>query len=127
VRDGGDETQSAVEQIAAQMQAFLASDVIYDARVIPFIREALDEKSITGQEIGDTQFLPNLEWLQPDTVAGKLGSSGGGGGASGTPAPGLHGHGLVSVSAGDVTLQPGTSNRITASSDLTFTVTFANQ
>jgi hypothetical protein len=126
VRDGGDEAEAAVEQIAAQMQAFLSSDVIYDARVIPFIREALDDKSITGQEIGDTQFLPNLEWLQPETVGERLGTAAGSG-TSGTPAPGLHGHGLVSVGAGEVTLQPGVSNRIAASSDLTFTVTFANQ
>ena len=125
-----DQSGDAVTQIAAQMQAFLSSDVIYQARVQPFIREALDAKSITGQQIASTQFLPNLEWLQPATVAENLGAEGGSGsgGSGGTPAPGLHGHGLVSTAVGDLTLQPGSvSNRIPAGSDITFLVTFANQ
>ena len=43
-------------------------------------------------------------------------------------APGRHGHGLVSVSVGDTTLQPPpTTNRIPASSGLAFTVRFTNQ
>jgi len=129
-REGGGEAEDAVNQIAAQMQQFLASDVVYEARVIPFIREALDDKGVTGQPVGDTQFLPNLGWLQPETVANRLGAPGGGGGAAsgGAPAPGLHGHGLVSVEAGGVTLQPGnTANRIPASGTVTFDVSFANQ
>ena len=128
-RSGGDQADAAVDQIAAQNQALLASDVIYDARVIPFIREAFEDKSITGQEITDSQFLPNLDWLQPATVSDRLGAAGGGGaGTSGTPAPGLHGHGLVSTAVGDVTLQPGeTANRIPAGANIVFTVTFANQ
>ena len=126
----GDQSGDAVTQIAAQMQQFLASDVIYDTRVIPFIQETLDEKEIGGQDLADSQFLPNLEWLNPDTVSDRLGSGGGGGasGASGEPAPGTHGHGLVSTAVGDVTLQPGeTANRIPAGSDIAFTVTAANQ
>jgi hypothetical protein len=129
VQDGGDEAEGAVDQIAAQMQAFLASDVLYDARVRPFIAEALEDKSITGQELGDTQFLPNLAWLTPATVADRLGAPGGGGsgGTDEEPAPGLHGHGVTSVAVGDVTLQPDTPNRIPAGSELSFNVTFANQ
>lgn len=132
VQDGGDQASEAVDQIAAQMQAFLASDVLYDARVRPFISETFDEKGITGQKITDSQFLPNLDWLQPATVADRLGAQGGSGSGSGsgsgTPKPGLHGHGIVSTAVGDVTLEPGeTSNRIPAGSDVTFTVTFANQ
>jgi hypothetical protein len=126
----GDQATQAVEQIAAQMQQFLASDVIYDARVIPFIQEALTAKEIGGQDLADSQFLPGLDWLEPATVAERLGAQGAaaGTGTSGTPAPGLHGHGLVSVAVGGVTLQPGqTANRIPAGSNLAFTVTFANQ
>jgi hypothetical protein len=129
----GDEADGAVNQIAAQMQQFLASDVVYDTRVIPFIQETLRDKEIGGQELTDSQFLPDLAWLQPATVGERLGAEGGGGGGSGTagdeePAPGLHGHGLVSVAVGDTTLQPGeTANRIPAGSDLAFRVTVANQ
>lgn len=128
----GDQAPRAVDQIAAQMQQFLASDVIYDTRVIPFIQEALEERDVDGQDIADSQFLPNLGWLQPTTVAEQIeapaGSSSSGAGEDENVAPGLHGHGLVSVAVGDTTLQPGeTANRIPAGSDIAFTVTFANQ
>jgi hypothetical protein len=128
-QEQGDESAQAVDQIAAQMQQFLASDVVYDARVRPLIEEALAEKEIGGQAIQDSQFLPSLEWLDSGFVADRLGAEGGGNTTpTGEPAPGLHGHGLVSVAAGDVTLQPGASaNRIPAGSNVTFTVTFANQ
>jgi hypothetical protein len=120
------EAEDAVTQIAAQMQMFLSSDVVYDARVKPFIEEALDGREIGGQQIADSQFLPNLEWLDVQSVEQRLGVTGGGG-AGGEPAPGLHGHGLVSVTVGDLTLQPGQTNRIPAGADLAFDVTFANQ
>ena len=125
--EGGDAPAEAVDQIAAQMQQFLASDVTYDAWVRPFIEETLNEKEIGGQTITDSQFLPSLDWLQPDFVGDRLGAEGGTT-QGGEPAPGLHGHGLTSVAVGDLTLQPGqTANRIPAGSNVVFTVTFANQ
>ena len=130
-QEQSDESAEAVDQIAAQMQQFLASDVVYDARVLPLIQEALDEKEIGGEgaETQDSQFLPSLDWLDANFVADRLGAEGGGNTRdTGEIAPGLHGHGLVSVTAGDVTLQPGqTANRIPAGSNVAFTVTFANQ
>jgi hypothetical protein len=128
-QEQGDESAQAVDQIAAQMQQFLASDVVYDARVLPLIQEGLAEKEIGGQPTQDSQFLPSLEWLDPSFVADRLGAEGGGNSRpTGEPAPGLHGHGLVSVSVGDLTLQPGeTANRIPASSNITFNVVFQNQ
>jgi hypothetical protein len=127
-----DQADDAVGQIAAQMQQFLASDVIYDARVIPFVQQTLADKEIGGQQQQDSQFLPNLGWLNAGTVADRLGAEGGGGdddaAADEEPAPGLHGHGVVSTSVGDSTLEPGeTANRIPAGSDLAFNVEFANQ
>ena len=131
VQDGGDEAQAATEQIAAQMQQFLASDVIYDARVLPYIEQTLADKEIGGQQTANSQFLPSLEWLDPEVVADRLGAeagASGSAGARGEPAPGLHGHGLVSVRVGDLALEPGqTANRIPAGSDLAFDVEFANQ
>ncbi len=129
-QEQGDESAQAIDQIAAQMQQFLASDVLYKARVLPLIQEELAEKEIGGQESQDTQFLPSLEWLDSTVVADRLGAEGGGNtrARTGEPAPGLHGHGLVSVTAGGVTLQPGeTANRIPAGSNVAFEVTFANQ
>jgi len=127
-----DEAGEAVDQIAAQMQQFLASDVVYDTRVVPFIQQTFNEKEIGGQPQQDSVFLPNLGWLQPETVADRLGAQASGGDdaadAGEEPAPGLHGHGLVSTAVGDTTLEPGqTANRIPAGSNTAFTVTFANQ
>src|SRR4051794_29123672 len=119
---------TAINHIAGQMQAFLASDVIYSQRVIPYIKQTLDDNGIGGQEIATSNFLPNLGWLNPDAVAARLNSRLGGRTANGTPAPGTHGHGLISTSIGGITLQPSPAvNRIPASTGLTFDVKFANQ
>ena len=126
----GDQATNAVGQIAAQHQQFLASDVIYEARVLPYVVAELDKKDIGGQEQQASQFLPSLDWLQPSTVETRLGATGadtGGAQEDQNVPPGLHGHGLVSVAAGTVTLQPGTANHIPAGSNLAFKVTFANQ
>lgn len=128
-QEQGDESAGAVDQIAAQMQQFLASDVIYKARVLPLIQEELNEREIGGQRTQDTEFLPSIEWLDSGVVADRLGAEGGGNTRrSGAVAPGLHGHGLVSVVAGGKTLEPGdVTNRIPAGSNVAFEVTFANQ
>lgn len=126
LRGGGSE--EAVQAVAGQMQALLASDVIYDARTVPFITETFEEEELEGQEIADSAFMPDLAWLDPATVAQRIGSQGGGGGAPGEPAPGTHGHGLSSVAIGDTTLQPGGAvNRVPAGPTPAFTVTFQNQ
>jgi hypothetical protein len=124
----GDASGDAITAIAAEMQVFLASDVLYDMRVIPFIKAALDKAGVEGQEIGDSNFLSDVSWLAPATVASKLGQEAPSqGGQAGEPAPGLHGNGLESVSVGDVTLQPGVANRIPAKPAPVFTVRFVNQ
>jgi hypothetical protein len=129
---GNQGSQQAIAQITGQMQAFVASDVIYSQEVVPRIKKALDDNEVGGQTIAQSRFLPNpLEWLDQAKVAGKLTGAGGGGGApgqpAGQPAPGSHGHGLSSVTVGETTLEPGSANRITASAALSFNVTFQNQ
>lgn len=120
-------SQDATSEIAGQMQKLLASDVIYSQRVAPLIKQELDANEITGQTIAGSKFLPNLGWLNPDAVASRIGGTS----TSGTKTPttpGPHGHGLVSVAIGDVTLQPQPAvNRVAAGSDTTFLVTFQNQ
>jgi hypothetical protein len=127
--DAGTEADKAFGAIAAQMQSFLSSDVLWEARVVPAIRRELDEAEIGGQTIAASEgSLPDLAWLDEQTVAQRLGGelTTGGSGSNREPTPGTHGSGLTSVRAGDLTLQPGTSNRIPRSVD-TFTVTFENQ
>jgi hypothetical protein len=118
----------AISKIAAQMQSFLASDVIYSQRVIPYIKQELDDNGVGGQEIATSAFLPTLAWLSPDSIASRLNARLGGRSPNGTPAPGTHGHGLTSVAIGGVTLQPSPAvNRIPAGAGLTYDVKFANQ
>ncbi|HEX2103528.1 MAG TPA: hypothetical protein VHF51_07740 [Solirubrobacteraceae bacterium] len=122
----GQPAEQALSRIAGQMQKFLASDVVYNQRVAPLIKEGLDEEGITGQRIPNSQFMPNVAWLSPEYVAERLGSDAGG--QTDEPAPGLHGHGLTSVAVGDNTLQPSpVVNRVPATGRVTFHVTFANQ
>jgi hypothetical protein len=127
--DSGEAADKAINDIAGQMQVFLASDVDYETRVRPSIKAALDDAEIGGQNIAPSQFMPSNDWLQPDVVASKLGQqlSGGTGRSSDEPTgPGLHGTNIESVSYGDTTLQPGASNQLTYSPDTTFAVRFTN-
>jgi hypothetical protein len=127
--DEGDAATRAIDEIAGQMQVFLASDVLYQARAAPFIKKALADAEIGGQQVASSRFLPGIEWLDEDTVASQLGqqTSGDGNRKTGQPAPGLHGTGLDSVSVGDTKLQPDAPNRVPGGADTTFVVRFTNQ
>jgi len=128
--DEGEAADAAIKQIAGQMEVFMASDVAWESRVSPFIKNALDEGGVTGQRILPSQFLPSIAWVQPQTIAGVLDqqlSSGGGGGSGEPSGPCLHGTGIDSTTFGDVTLQPGVSNRLTFEPNQPFVVKFTNQ
>ncbi len=120
----------AVRAIAGEMRAFDAADVVYNRRTAALVKQVLDDNEVGGQVIQSSSFLQNLGWLQPSTVARRIDSQAGrgaGDGGSTEPTPGLHGHGLLSVSAGDTELQSGQANRIRATSNVTFNVKIANQ
>jgi hypothetical protein len=122
----GQPAQQAVARIAGNMQYLLASDAVYKARVAPLIKQTLDDNGVSGQRIPDSQFMGNIGWLNPTFVATRIGASAGA--PNQPPAPGLHGHGLTSVSVGDNTLQPGgVVNRVPATGRVTFHVVFQNQ
>jgi hypothetical protein len=120
-------SRQATSEIAGQMQKLLASDVIYSQRTAPLIKEKLDADGITGQTIAASKFLPNLGWLEPDTVAARIGGTGSAGTKTPTT-PGPHGHGLTSVAIAGTTLSPQPAvNRVAAGSSTTFAVSFQNQ
>ena len=127
--DEGEAANDAITEIAGEMQMFMASDVLYQARTAPLIKHALDEAEIGGQRIATSQFLPGIEWLSEQTVAAQLGQqlSAGNTANRGDPAPGLHGTGLEGVSIGDTTLQPDAPNRVAAGADTPIVVKFTNQ
>jgi len=134
-KEGEDPTaEQATARIAGQMQALLASDVIYVQRVAPFIRQALSDNEISGQTVYDEKVVVDGGWLNARTVASRIGGQSGGGSgsggssSSGDPAPGLHGHGLTSVAVGETRLQPSPApNRVPAAASVAFDVAFANQ
>lgn len=134
--DEGAAADRAIESIAGQNRAFDASDVLYEARVRPFINDALTTAGVAKQTIEASQFMNEISWVSPAYVASRLGqqlSTGGEDGNGNTTTnkepsgPGLHGSGLDGTSFGDVNLQPGTPNRLTYASGQAFTVSFTNQ
>ena len=132
--DSGDQADAAIGQMAGQMSAFSASDVLYRARVVPFIQDALKSKEIGGQVVSTSKFLPTVDWLSTQFIAQKLdqqltsGNGNSGDGGKGQPTgPGLHGTGLTATSVGNQTLQPGVSNQITYQPGMVFFVAFTNQ
>lgn len=120
---------AAIQRIAGQMQAFLASDVIYSQRVRPLIQQALSDNDLGDQTVAGSKFLPSIGWLDPGQVGDKLNPDAdtSSPNSSGEVKPGTHGHGLVSTTAGGTTLQPTGVNRVAAKAPLAVQVTYANQ
>lgn len=124
---------TAVERIAAEMQAFNAADVLYSQRVAPLILKGLKDNGIAATYDGSAgepvtpyaRFLPAIQWLSPDFVGGQLGASSAST-TNGRPAPGVHGHSLDSVSVNGNQLTTSGPNHIAASPPPTFTVNFTN-
>jgi hypothetical protein len=133
--DKGEVADNAIKDIAADMRAFDASDVLYDQRVTPFIKASLDKAGLRGQTTLKSQFLPDVSWISPQFVAQKLGqqlstpSTGGAGTTKNNQptGPGLHGTGLTATSYGNVALSPTASNRLTYVKGQAFLVAFTNQ
>jgi CARDB len=88
--------QKATAVITAQMQKFLASDVIYANVVRPEINGVLSNNGIDGSKVPKNAFLPEgTRWLDEATVSSALGEVSG---ATAAAAPGVHGLELVGTS-----------------------------
>jgi hypothetical protein len=131
--DKGENADEALKNIAGQMRAFDASDVLYNVRVQPFIKDGLTNAGLDGT-IAPSQFLKEISWVSPNYVAQKLGTQISASTDTGTDptkkqstGPGLHGTGLNSTTYGSVTLAPGASNRLTYVKGQPFIVSFTNQ
>lgn len=126
---GTSTSQDAINAIATNMARFYASDVVYKGYTTPHIASALHDAGIgvggtNGVPIEAGQFLPDIQWLQPSFVATKLGAQVST--PTGKPTPGVHGHSVDSVSIAGTTLQPGSTNTVTASPAPTVTLNFTN-
>lgn len=126
VSRNANDSKNAVTSIAAYMRAFDAADVIYDLRVAPVISKAFDDDGIAvgtgGEQIANSNFLPDIKWLDPTYVGSQLSGSG----AQGPATPGLHGHKIDSVSANGTDLSPDSDNSIPGTPPPAFAVTFTN-
>ena len=127
---GDQRSGEATDAIAANMQLFLVSDVVYSQRATPEFGKALKDQELEELEVPQSQFLPDIDWLRPRTVADRIARiSGGEAGDEGQAAPGLHGTGLgtVTVLPAGTALAPDSPADIPLSDELSFKVQIANQ
>jgi hypothetical protein len=124
-------SQGAVDTIASEMARFYASDVLYKDYTVPEVIGALRAAGVTvgglgGQQVNASQFLPSIQWLNPNYVASQLKVT------LPQSAQQAHvpacacGHAMQSVSVGGSTLTPGGSASIPASPPPIFTCIFTN-
>jgi hypothetical protein len=126
----GDTNQdAAATRIAAAMQSFLTSDVVYNQRVLPDLKGPVDKEGLAGQTFPQSRFLPDLGWLSGTTVSDRVSRIRGGTGSTGVVAPGIHGTGLgtVTVNPGGQTLTAGGAVQLKATPNLSFDVQVMNQ
>ncbi|HEY2604091.1 MAG TPA: hypothetical protein VGI67_21215 [Thermoleophilaceae bacterium] len=121
--------QQAVNQIAAQMRNFDASDVIYSQRFVPEFQKQLKKQGLLDEEqVPKSAFLPDIAWLDPTTVADRITRIRSGNSASTPATPGLHGTslGTVVVKPGGQTLSTSQAVAIPASANTSFDVQVTN-
>ena len=67
--DQGEAADAAIKDMAGQMMAFNSSDVLWDARVIPFMKDALTKGDVNGPTIQKSQFLSEISWISDAYIA----------------------------------------------------------
>jgi hypothetical protein len=128
-----EERRESTADIAEVMQVFLASDVLLKYRFRPNLEQTLRDEDLQGEVTVPSQrrleFVPDVQWVDPDFVADQIaGLRGtGGGGTDEAATPGLHGNGLGTVTLGGVALVPGASATVPLTDDLSFEVQVVNQ
>lgn len=121
----GDEgSGGAIDKIAFQMKALLASDVLYRQIARPEMEQALADNGIDGVAIPPSKFLPDDSFLDPSTIEDALS------GVSGNTAaatPGVHGLGLIQTSANGTVLEDGVPTTVSAGDQPEVEVEVQNQ
>lgn len=116
---GDQDPEAATEKIAANMQQFLTSDVIYSQRAYAYMSKAVKDRKIEGVLIPASVFLPSLDWLDPAQVQDVFSRASGS--ASGKAVtPGTHGTGITGVTAqpSGTALSEGQSNSLKGASQI---------
>jgi hypothetical protein len=120
------QAETATQQIAGQMQSLLASDVLWQLRVTPYIRDRAKELDTRDDGVEDSVVLTDLTWLNASSVANKIDGQSEQTDTTTAVAPGTHGHGIQSVTANGKALSTGVTT-VPNGTGLSFVVTIANQ
>jgi CARDB protein len=115
--------EQAVDKIAFQMKALLASDVLYRQIAQPEMEDALAANGIGDVQIPDSKFLPDDSWLDPTKVADALAQVSGAAAAT----PGIHGLGLIQTTANGQVLEEGVPVTVSAGGKPEIEVQVQNQ
>jgi len=124
---GDQDRREGSDDVAKQMQVFLASDIVDTQRFRPDLFDVLRDEGLPAPNLPKAGFVPDIEWLQPDFVADQVNALRTGTGGGGEAAPGLHGNGIAGVTLGGVALAPGGSASVELSGDLAFEIQVQNQ
>ena len=124
---GDQQRREGSDDVAKQMQVFLASDIIDTQRFRPDLFDVLREKDLPAPDLPQNGFVPDIQWLQPDFVADQVNALRTGTGGGGEAAPGLHGNGVAGVTLGGIALTPGGNASVQLSGDLAFEIQVQNQ
>jgi hypothetical protein len=120
---GDQDAEAATEKIAANMQQFLTSDVIYSQRAYAYMNAAVKDKGVEGVSLPASQFLPSLEWLDPAQVLDVFNRVSGGG-STAAATPGTHGTGITgaNVQPSGAALAEGTTNDLNGAKQIEVSV-----
>ena len=124
---GDQQRREGSDDVAKQMQVFLASDIIDTQRFRPDLFDVLREKDLPAPDLPQNGFVPDIQWLQPDFVADQVNALRTGTGGGGEAAPGLHGNGVAGVTLGGIALTPGGNASVQLAGDLAFEIQVQNQ
>jgi hypothetical protein len=124
---GDQNRREGSDDVAIQMQVFLASDIVDQKRFRPQLFDVLRDQDLSAPDLPRNGFVPDIEWLQPAFVADQVNALRTGTGGGGEAAPGLHGNGVAGVTLGGVALTPGGSASVQLSNDLGFEIQVQNQ
>jgi hypothetical protein len=110
--------------LTGQAERLVSGDVVWDDLFKDPAIEELRRQGITGVAVPESSFVPNPDYASAsfwEAILRRLQ----GATTSGTSTGGLHGTGLISVTAnpGNQELSETTENTVTASTDLSFAVT----